>query len=143
MIAWITKNNLSESDQHSTKELTLVFVAWLGAVAFCALMLLLASIAQDFLQALAAMALPLVVVLVAAYLLFFNDQGRELGVGLMIGDRVGLWRARALVFCANLLGLQQLAQRKARHPCRAAKGRTRRFAPASVAGRTATARHHG
>ena len=55
-------------------------------------MLLLASIAQDFLQALAAMALPLVVVLVAAYLLFFNDQGRELGVGLMIGDRVGLWR---------------------------------------------------
>ena len=98
VIAWITKNNLSESDQHSTKELTLVFVAWLGAVAFCALMLLLASIALDFLQALAAMALPLVVVLVAAYLLFFNDQGRELGVGLMIGDRVGL--RLALLFFA-------------------------------------------
>ena len=29
-IAWITKNNLSESDQHSAKGLTLVFIAWLG-----------------------------------------------------------------------------------------------------------------
>ena len=92
LIAWIAKNNLSESDQHSTNELTLVFVAWLGAVSLCALLLLFASRAQDFLQALGAMALPLGVVLVSAYVLFFNDQGRELGVSLMIGDRVGLWR---------------------------------------------------
>jgi len=98
LIAWIAKNNLPEPDQQSTKGLAFVSVAWLGVVAFCLLLLLAASRVQDFLQALGAMALPLVVVLVAAYLLFFNDQGRELGVSLMIGDRVGLWRLALLFF---------------------------------------------
>jgi hypothetical protein len=105
LIAWIAKNNLSEPDQRSPKELALVFVAWLGAVALCALLLLLASVAQEFLQALGAMALPLGVVLVSAYVLFFNDQGRELGVSLMIGDPVGLWRFVILFFALIYWGV--------------------------------------
>jgi hypothetical protein len=56
---------------------------WAGAFGFCALGLRLISNATDLLRALAAMWLPLVLVLAAAYLLFSNDQGRELGVGLM------------------------------------------------------------
>jgi hypothetical protein len=59
---------------------------WAGAVAFCALALNALSKANDFWQALAAMWRPLAVVLAGAFLLFFNDQGRELGVSLMIGD---------------------------------------------------------
>ncbi len=107
LIAWVTKNNLSESDQHSAKGLTLVSVAWLGIVAFCFLLLLIASASrvQHFLQALAAVALPLAVVLGAGYLLFFNDQGRELGVSLMIGDRIGLWRLVLLFFALIYWGV--------------------------------------
>ncbi len=105
LAAWVYKNNLQNSDHEATRELWLVFVAWLGAVSFCFLLLLIASRAQDFLQSLAAAALPLFVVLVAAYLLFFNDQGRELGVSLMIGDSVGLWRLSLLFFALIYWGL--------------------------------------
>jgi hypothetical protein len=56
---------------------------WSGALALCALLLRLLSNAPYFLQALGAMWRPLVLVLAAAYLLFSNDQGRELGVSLM------------------------------------------------------------
>ena len=58
-------------------------VAWVCVVAFCALLLRLISKANDLLQALVAMWRPIVLVLVAAWLLFVNDQGRELGVSLM------------------------------------------------------------
>jgi hypothetical protein len=56
---------------------------WAGAFGLCALLLRLISYAPDLLRTLAAMWRPLVLVLAAAYLLFSNDQGRELGVGLM------------------------------------------------------------
>jgi hypothetical protein len=105
LIAWTTKNNLSESDQHSAKGLTLVLVAWVGVFAFCVLLLLIALRVQDFLQALAAVALPLAVVLGAGYLLFLNDQGRELGTSLMIGDRIGLWRLVLLFFALIYWGV--------------------------------------
>src|ERR1700730_17056347 len=82
LAAWGYKSSLPDSDQQATRESTLVFVGWLGAVSFR--LLLIAARAQEFLQSLAAVALPLIVVLAAAFLLFFNDQGRELGVGLMI-----------------------------------------------------------
>ena len=60
-------------------------VAWVCVVAFCALLLRSISKANDLLTALLAMWRPIVLILAAAYLLFFNDQGRELGVSLM-GD---------------------------------------------------------
>ena len=60
---------------------------------------------QDFLQALGAVAFPLAVVLGAGYLLFFNDQGRELGISLMIGDRIGLWRLVLLFFALIYWGV--------------------------------------
>ncbi|WP_271893335.1 hypothetical protein [Candidatus Phyllobacterium onerii] len=56
---------------------------WAGAFGLCALLLRLISGATDLLWTLAAMWRPLVLVLAAAYLLFSNDQGRELGVGLL------------------------------------------------------------
>jgi hypothetical protein len=59
---------------------------WAGVAAACALALKALSGANDFWQALAAMWRPLALVLAGAYLLFFNDQGRELGVSLMIDD---------------------------------------------------------
>jgi hypothetical protein len=59
---------------------------WAGAAALCALALKVLSRANDFWQALAAMWRPLALVLAGAFLLFFNDQGRELGVSLMIDD---------------------------------------------------------
>jgi hypothetical protein len=61
----------------------LEIVVWAGAFGLCALVLGLISNATDLLRALAAMWRPLILVLAAAYLLFSNDQGRELGVGLM------------------------------------------------------------
>jgi hypothetical protein len=60
-----------------------------------------------------AMWLPIAVILVAVYLLFFNDQGRELGIGLMdlhkkvgldqkeVLDKKGLYLAVALVYWAS------------------------------------------
>jgi hypothetical protein len=62
---------------------TLRIGVWAGAFGLCALLLGLISNAADLLRALAAMWRPLALVLAAAYLLFSNDQGRELGVGLM------------------------------------------------------------
>ncbi len=56
---------------------------WAGAIAFCALLLKSISGADALLKAAAAMWRPLVLLAVAGYLLFFNDQGRELGVSLM------------------------------------------------------------
>lgn len=56
---------------------------WAGVFALCALLLRGISYLPDLLRALAAMWRPLVLVFAAAYLLFSNDQGRELGVSLM------------------------------------------------------------
>ena len=47
-----------------------------------------------------AMWLPVAVILVAIYLLFFNDQGRELGIGLIDLNEKGLYLAIALVYWA-------------------------------------------
>ncbi len=58
-------------------------IIWAGAFALCALLLRVISYAPDLLREFAAMWRPLVLVLAAAYLLFANDQGRELGVSLM------------------------------------------------------------
>ena len=52
---------------------------WLGAGALCAMLLKAILNADDFLNALAAMWRPVVILAAAGYLLFFNDQGRELG----------------------------------------------------------------
>jgi hypothetical protein len=80
---------------------------WAGAAALCALALNALSRANDFWQALAAMWRPLAAVVAGAFLLFFNDQRRELGVSLMIGGdgelgfvfKQGPWRAaRHLLF---------------------------------------------
>lgn len=65
--------------------LILGFFIWVGGAAFCGLTLKGLSLAHDCWLALAAMWRPLALVLVGAFLLFFNDQGRELGVSLMIG----------------------------------------------------------
>jgi hypothetical protein len=59
------------------------FGIWVGVVAACALLLKTVSKVQHLLQALAAMRGPLVVLGAAAYILFFNDQGREFGLSLM------------------------------------------------------------
>jgi hypothetical protein len=61
---------------------------WAGAVAFCALLLKSISRADDLLKAAAAMWRPLLLLGIAGYLLFFNDQGRELGVSLL-GEKYG------------------------------------------------------
>lgn len=75
---------------------------WAGVVAVCALLLELISRADDFLKAAAAMWRPLALLVVAGYLLFFNDQGRELGVSLL-GEKYG-WQifflALALIYWA-------------------------------------------
>ncbi len=60
---------------------------WVGLVALCALVLQLVSLAPDLLKVLAAMWRPIVLILAAAYLLFSNDQGRELGNGLIAENR--------------------------------------------------------
>ena len=62
---------------------------WAGALALCALLLRGISGAHDFLKAAVAMWRPLVLLGVAGYVLFFNDQGRELGISLM-GEK-NLW----------------------------------------------------
>ena len=70
----------------SWQALVLGIFFWMGAAAVCALALKALSRANNFWQALAAMRRPLALVLVGAFLLFFNNQGRELGVSLMIDD---------------------------------------------------------
>ena len=59
---------------------------WAGAIAACAILLKAISNANDFLKALAAMWRAVVLICAAGYLLFFNDQGRELGLSLL-GER--------------------------------------------------------
>jgi hypothetical protein len=59
------------------------FGAWAGAAAMCAIVLKALSHADDFFKALAVMWRPVVLIVAAGYLLFFNDQGQELGVSLM------------------------------------------------------------
>lgn len=66
-------------------------VAWVCVVAFLALLLRWISKAHDLLNAVGAMWRPIVLVLAAAWLLFVNDQGRELGVSLMGENQP--WRA--------------------------------------------------
>jgi hypothetical protein len=48
----------------------------------------------------AAMWLPIAVIAVAIYLMFVNDQGRELGVGLMDPNQKGIFLGLALVYWA-------------------------------------------
>ncbi|MGO7347796.1 hypothetical protein ACCS92_10710 [Rhizobium ruizarguesonis] len=62
---------------------TLGFGIWAGALGLCALALRLVSHGTDLFRALAAMWRTILLVIVAGYLLFANDQGRELGVGLI------------------------------------------------------------
>jgi heme exporter protein D len=62
------------------------------------------SRAGDFWVALAAMWRPLAVVLIGAFLLFFNDQGRELGISLMI-DEHGIVRFAFLFLALIYWGL--------------------------------------
>jgi hypothetical protein len=68
----------------------IAIVTWAGVLAFCVLLLQTISMADNLLKALGAMWRPVVLVLAAAWVLFFNDQGRELGVSLMGDD--SLWR---------------------------------------------------
>ena len=70
---------------------------WVGAGALCLLLLELISKASDLLKTLAAMWRPIVVVAAAGYLLFFNDQGCELGLSLL-GEHYGL--STAFLFLA-------------------------------------------
>jgi hypothetical protein len=49
---------------------------------------------------LTAMWLPAGIIAVAVYLLFFNDQGRELGIGLMDRDQKGFYLGLALIYWA-------------------------------------------
>jgi hypothetical protein len=55
---------------------------------------------SEFGRMLGAMWLPIGVIAIATYLLFVNDQGRELGVGLMDKDYKGLYLAFVLVYWA-------------------------------------------
>jgi hypothetical protein len=96
--AWAMKAWLPEAVANGPIGALLGTVVWVGALAFCALLFMIISLAQDLLQTLAAMRRPLVLVLLAAFLLFFNDQGRELGVSLMIGD--GGWQRFVFLFLA-------------------------------------------
>jgi len=78
VIYWLVKPDVS-----SWTAWLLGIGVWAGAFGLCALLLKVISGATDFLWSLAAMWRPLALVIAAAYLLFSNDQGRELGVGLM------------------------------------------------------------
>src|ERR1700722_1135916 len=83
--------------------LILGFLIWVGGAALCALTLKGLSWAHDFWVALGAMWRPLALALVGAFLLFFNDQGRELGVSLMI-DGAG-WFHLIFLFAMLFLAL--------------------------------------
>src|SRR6516225_10863480 len=83
LVCWGLRGYLSPAETSWTAFILGIFI-WAGAAALCALALKALSRANDFWQALAAMWRPLALVLAGAFLLFFNDQGRELGVSLMI-----------------------------------------------------------
>ncbi|MEH2543851.1 hypothetical protein V1283_000496 [Bradyrhizobium sp. AZCC 2262] len=57
---------------------------------------------KDFCRAVAAMWLPIAVMALAAYLLFVNDQGRELGLGLMDTEVTWVTRVRTSALCLVL-----------------------------------------
>jgi hypothetical protein len=78
-----------QPDMTSSFGLVLGIGVWLGAGALCVILLKALLNAKDFLKALAVMWRPVVIVVAAGYLLFFNDQGRELGLSLL-GERYGL-----------------------------------------------------
>jgi heme exporter protein D len=102
--AWAIQMGLSDEMAKGSIGFLLGIVVWVGALALCALLFMTISLAQDLLQTLAAMWRPLVFILLAAFLLFFNDQGRELGVSLMIDDD-GWWRFVYLFFALVYWGL--------------------------------------
>jgi hypothetical protein len=77
LLAWI------EPPEPSWTQIFLEFGIWMGAAALCALLLKSLLGAQDTLHALATLWPPLLVLSAAAYVLFFNDQGREFGLSLM------------------------------------------------------------
>jgi heme exporter protein D len=83
--------------------LILGFFIWVGGAALCALVLKGLSLAHDFWLALGAMWRPLALAVLGAFLLFFNDQGRELGVSLMI-DGAG-WFHLVFLFAMLFLAL--------------------------------------
>ena len=83
LVCWGLRAFLSPAETSWTAFILGIFI-WAGAAALCALVLKALSRANDFWRALAAMWRPLALVLAGAFLLFFNDQGRELGVSLMI-----------------------------------------------------------
>ena len=85
LVCWGLRAFLSPAETSWTAFILGIFI-WAGAAALCALVLKALSRANDFWRALAAMWRPLALVLAGAFLLFFNDQGRELGVSLMIDD---------------------------------------------------------
>ena len=87
---WLLKHWYLKPDTESWSWRIFGIIDWAAAFALCALLLRVISYAPNLLRALAAMWRPLVLVLAAAYLLFANDQGRELGVSLM-ADNNG-WR---------------------------------------------------
>jgi hypothetical protein len=100
-VAWAVNARLYPADKtgwlHLQPDMTTSFGwvwgigVWLGAAALCALVLKAISTESEVLEALVAMWRPLVLLGAAAYLLFSNDQGRELGLSLMI-DNDGFWR---------------------------------------------------
>ncbi|TBA29354.1 hypothetical protein [Rhizobium ruizarguesonis] len=83
LVAEVISCSISRQDLPSWTDWTLGMCLWVGALALCALLLKLVSNWSDLLRVIAAMWRPLVLVIAAAYLLFSNDQGRELGVSLM------------------------------------------------------------
>ncbi|PDS43161.1 hypothetical protein CO662_36685 [Rhizobium anhuiense] len=83
VVAAVLSWGVLKPDAWSWTAWTLGIGVWAGAFGLLALLLRLISNATDLLRVLAAMWRPLVLVLAAAYLLFSNDQGRELGVSLM------------------------------------------------------------
>jgi hypothetical protein len=62
----------------------------------------LAELLKDFRRAVAAMWLPIAVMALAAYLLFVNDQGRELGLGLMDTEVTWVTWVRTAALCLVL-----------------------------------------
>ena len=102
LVCWVLRAH-SAPPETSWAALILGFFIWVGGAALCALTLKGLSLAHDFWLALAAMWRPLALVLVGAFLLFFNDQGRELGVSLMI-DGAG-WFHLIFLFAMLFLAL--------------------------------------
>jgi len=82
-VTWVINALVLKPDAASWSGRILGISVWAGAFALSALLLKLLSYMPYFLRVLAAMWRPLVLVLAAAYLLFANDQGRELGISLM------------------------------------------------------------